>query len=282
MRMTSFRATQRAGVLFGLSAMLASGAAGAAPGQGGAMAACRGDLQTYCAGIEAGGGKKVRCLSENQSKLSAECGAVVKQRLETRAQRMGGVDVAQAAGTPAPQPAAPPAAGAAPAKGVIAPTAAGKGGGKGRMAACRTDAATFCATAETGKGGRMKCLNDNKAKLSPECVAVIDEAKAGRQAKKTTCAAEAETLCGTSKGAARRQCLETNKPKLSADCATALDKRAAKRAEKDDPGGGKQRTGGMMRPPAPGTPKGGAETPPVPTPPAVVPPTPTPPAAPKQ
>ncbi|MEQ1648807.1 MAG: cysteine rich repeat-containing protein [Hyphomicrobiaceae bacterium] len=245
---------QIAGALLGLGALLVSGAAHAAPGQGGAMSACRADVQTFCGGIEAGGGKKMRCLIENQSKLSADCGAAVKQRVETRAQRLGGVDVAQAAGSvPAQAPGAAATAAPGNAPNVVAPKAADKGG-KGRMAACRTDVATFCATTEKGAGGRMKCLADNKAKLSPDCAAAVDGMQSAKQAKKTVCATEAETLCGTAKGPARRQCLETNKAKLSADCATALDKRAAKRAEKADVGGGKQPTGGMMQSPAQTTP----------------------------
>lgn len=222
------------GALLGFGALLASGAALAAPGQGGAMSACRADVQTFCGGIEAGGGKKMRCLIENQSKLSAECGAVVKQRVETRAQRLGGIDVAQVAG---PAPAAGAAATPAPGTGpnVVAPKVGGKGG-KGRMAACRTDVATFCATADKAAGGRMKCLADNKAKLSPDCATAIDGMQSAKQAKKSVCATEAETLCGTAKGPERRQCLETNKAKLSADCATAIDKRSARRAAKSDAG----------------------------------------------
>jgi hypothetical protein len=245
------------GAMMGLGALLASGNAMAAPGQGSAMSACRADVQTYCGGIEAGGGKKMRCLIENQSKLSAECSAVVKQRAETRAQRLGGVDVAQAAGTvPAPAAGAAPGASVPPAPAaapnVVAPKASGKGG-NGRMAACRTDVATFCATAEKGSGGRMKCLADNKAKLSPECATAIDGMQSAKQAKKSVCATEAESLCGPAKGPERRQCLETNKGKLSADCVTALDKRSAKRAAKADAGAPVQSPAPTTAPAAPAT-----------------------------
>lgn len=46
---------------------------------------------------------------------------------------------------------------------------AADGGGRGRMAVCRTDAARLCANAEAGRGRRLACLLENKAKLTPEC-----------------------------------------------------------------------------------------------------------------
>ena len=57
---------------------------------------------------------------------------------------------------------------------VHAQDAGPQGGGRGRLAACRSDARTFCQNIEAGRGRRMACLGENKAKLSPECAAALD------------------------------------------------------------------------------------------------------------
>ncbi|HRD78086.1 MAG TPA: hypothetical protein PK264_19460, partial [Hyphomicrobiaceae bacterium] len=49
------------------------------------MAACQTDLATFCPGIEAGGGRKMKCLAENRAKLSPECGVTVDLRLARKA-----------------------------------------------------------------------------------------------------------------------------------------------------------------------------------------------------
>lgn len=37
------------------------------------MAACKGDMEKVCADVKPGGGAKIRCLKENESKLSPAC-----------------------------------------------------------------------------------------------------------------------------------------------------------------------------------------------------------------
>lgn len=46
-----------------------------------------------------------------------------------------------------------------------------------RMAACRTDLASLCQDAERGSGRRMACLQDNQAKLSPDCATALGTIK---------------------------------------------------------------------------------------------------------
>jgi Cysteine rich repeat len=41
------------------------------------MRACRTDIATLCGAVEQGGGRKVKCLMDNQAKLSPDCAAAV-------------------------------------------------------------------------------------------------------------------------------------------------------------------------------------------------------------
>lgn len=216
-----------AGGLGAVSFMGAIAAASAAEPQRGALSACTTDLATFCPGIEAGGGKKMRCLMDNQAKLSPACATSVQARVQSRAARLGGTDVAQAQTPPLivnpdkPAKVVPPFVPAGPAA-----------GGKANMRACRTDVATLCGSVEKGGGARVKCLMDNQAKLSPDCAAAVATAQSNRQAAKTVCEADAAKLCGAARGPARRQCLETNKAQLSPACAAQVDRRAANEAKR--------------------------------------------------
>lgn len=197
--------------LMAVGSWLAGVPVAAAPPEGGAFAACAADLAKMCPGVEAGGGKKMRCLQQNQTQLSPACDAAVKARIEARVNRLGG---------PAAATAVPPA----PAGGAEA--AAGKSGRLGK--ACQTELAAMCG-AETG-GKRMACLTTNEAKLGPACAAVVAQRKQVREVAKAACVTDAATFCATSKGPERLRCLETNKAKLSPACLGIVEKRAARQA----------------------------------------------------
>ncbi len=88
------------------------GAAAAAPETGvppgrrapGRMAACRADMQTFCATIVGGGGRKMACLAENKDKVTPACAAALSERpMGVRARATSGLQDAQ----PAPEPPAP-------------------------------------------------------------------------------------------------------------------------------------------------------------------------------
>lgn len=64
--------------------------------------ACRDDLKTYCASVEKGGGRKVKCLKENEAKLSASCKATLADIEKDREQRKADKAAGKAAATPAP------------------------------------------------------------------------------------------------------------------------------------------------------------------------------------
>jgi hypothetical protein len=51
------------------------------------MRACRTDTATFCASVEKGGGRKVKCLIENQAKLSPDCAAAINRRADTQDKR---------------------------------------------------------------------------------------------------------------------------------------------------------------------------------------------------
>lgn len=219
-------------IIVAAAVLLAHGTAYAAEPQRGAMAACRTDVATFCAGIEAGGGKKMRCLQDNRTKLSPGCAASVDARLASRAAGSGdpgAVVPPPAPGQTTPQ-AQPPAKGASP-----LPAATPL---RLSMRACRTDAATLCASVERGRGGRIKCLMDNQAKLSAECTAAITAVRSQQQQQQQTnraaCTADVAKLCPDARGPARQQCLQANQAQLSPACADRLAHRAANQARRTD------------------------------------------------
>lgn len=101
------------------------------------MAACRADMKALCGGVERKGGGRMKCLVENKAKASAECQAV----MATMQERMG--------------------------KG------AGKEARKQVRQACKADVQSICATSEKGRGGIMRCLRQNEAKVSPTCAQAL-------------------------------------------------------------------------------------------------------------
>ena len=134
----------------------------------------------------------------------------------------------------------------------------GTTGQKGRLAACRADAAAFCQGIEAGRGRRLACLTENKARLSPACAAVVEArnvglpAPAGAAAPATpaadappkgkgekgarggglaACRTDVATFCqNEAKGGGRRiACLRANQDKLDPACQAAIKDRPAAR-----------------------------------------------------
>lgn len=202
------------------------------------MAACRVDLATFCQGLEAGRGRRVACLIQNQAKLSPDCQAAIQQRaarMPAGAPFPGAVPPAgaspPAANAPATAPPSAPPAAAFPAtppapvlKSAI-PARGGKGGG--RFAACRADMQVLCAAAPAGGGGRMRCLQDNQAKLSPACADTLAQLKGLKQEARMACAPDAKRLCPGLRGEQRRACFADNQAQLSPECAAVAGKRAS-------------------------------------------------------
>ena len=184
----------------------ANAAGGGRRGRG-ALAACRSDVRALCGGIEGGKRKeRIACLKQNESKLSPDCSAAIQRVVEKRARGENG----ERGGKRADR------------EGRGAKDQ--RGGGQGRLAACRGDLASLCASAEAGNGGRVKCLRENASKLSPECGQAIQNVRDGRKQLRQACATERETLCAKNEAGSGgfAGCLRQNAERLSEACSAAL------------------------------------------------------------
>ena len=165
-----------------------------------AMAACRADAQALCANVEGGRGARIKCLVDNRDKASADCRSALEAVADEQAMGSG--------------------------------RGKRKDGLGKRLASCQADYATFCATAGEEGGGRMKCLRQNEAKLSPECKATVEAIGGMRKRLIQACAGDRATLCAAApKGKETLQCLIGNEPKLSPDCKATLAELPAKRVK---------------------------------------------------
>jgi hypothetical protein len=125
----------------------------AAAGGGGAKirAACDQDLQRYCVGVQAGGGRLVQCLSSRTSELSTACTnmiAAIQARKDTSN---------ASAQSPATQPAAP--ATISHSRVTI---------GTFLRASCGPDVQRLCAGARR-ESEVLKCLDSRRVELSTTC-----------------------------------------------------------------------------------------------------------------
>jgi hypothetical protein len=154
---------------------------------------------------------------------------------------------AQSVLLPAQAPAAAPPATAMP--GADTPGRGARTGerreGRAAMGACRADMQSLCGTVERGKGNKMRCLIENRAKASADCqtaIAAVASARSGKAAAKAAkraelggkrgerggrmaaCRADSKALCAdVERGGGRKiACLKANEVKLSADCAATV------------------------------------------------------------
>ena len=124
-----------AGVL--LAALVWAAAASAQ----GPDAACAFDVQKFCAGVKAGGGRIMACLKEHNADLSQGC-----KDAFAKAGKSGG-----------------------------APKAAG-----GWYKSCEADVAKLCKDVPAGKGRIAQCLTAHSAQLSPTCKAMLENRPAAK------------------------------------------------------------------------------------------------------
>jgi len=61
-----------------------------APPRGGAMAACKQDVQTLCADVQRGAGRIMQCLNSHADKVSPDCKAAMQAAHDRRAQHPPG------------------------------------------------------------------------------------------------------------------------------------------------------------------------------------------------
>lgn len=97
--------------------------------------------------------------------------------------------------------------------------------------ACKQDAESLCKGVEPGQGQMMRCMLDNKDKLSAACREKMDHV-----AKRHPCAEDAARLCsGTESGQGRvGDCLKSHESELSAECKSQMQRhrRGAKDGDK--------------------------------------------------
>jgi len=76
-----------------LSAQFASAQTAAPSGDPkgtGPLAACKVELEKFCATVERGGGRKIKCLQEHTADLSADCKSGITAAIASRAERKAG------------------------------------------------------------------------------------------------------------------------------------------------------------------------------------------------
>ncbi len=89
-----------------------------------------------------------------------------------------------------------------------------------KAGACEKDVATLCAGVEPGEGKIAKCLRENKEKVSTECKAEWEHAKAAFKELKEVCHEDYQKYCEDVKPGrgAVLKCMRKNKEKLSEAC----------------------------------------------------------------
>jgi hypothetical protein len=155
-----FRPLARFALLAALAhGMCAAGATAQQPTQAQADAirqSCRGDFQSHCAGVPAGGGAGLRCLQKNLASLSPACQTAVGATEGGAATHPP--SAAQGGTTTAP--AMPPREMAALMR-----------------RSCGGDFRAFCQGVSLGGGRALACLADHQESLSPPCREALASAR---------------------------------------------------------------------------------------------------------
>lgn len=100
---------------------------------------------------------------------------------------------------------------------------------------CRNDAETLCPGVTPGEGRIIKCLRENKDKLSPECKAQHEKMKEAAAEMKDACQSDVQKFCSeTPHGRGRvLKCLRKHKDEISEACKTEMkEKKEAHRKMK--------------------------------------------------
>lgn len=156
----------------------------AAGGEKGPFAACKADMATLCKDAPSGLIGRVQCLKSNQDKLSPACVSSIKVLL-------GSVQ-AKAASTETMPPA---------------------------LKACAQEVAAICPDIAV-EGGRLKCLRENKPKLSSGCAESLKGVQAQAQGSLKACEADRKRLCVSTgaKISEQLKCLKEKSAELDAEC----------------------------------------------------------------
>jgi hypothetical protein len=155
--------------------------------------ACRSDYIAHCSSVPPGGMASLQCLQKNMSSLSSSCKAAVdaiaapaepKAEAKPEAKPEPKAE-AKPEAAPAEKPAAEaePAPAAKPAEAPKTAAAPSKKPSSAQVAAirsaCRSDYMARCSSVPTGGAAAMKCLLQNKSKLSGGCQKAVDATGGG-------------------------------------------------------------------------------------------------------
>ena len=88
--------------------------------------------------------------------------------------------------------------------------------------ACKADLASLCADAGDKRGAQMRCLGDNKDKLSADCGTAVTAMQEKRKAMRAACKDDSAKLCPDLRGGEMMSCMRTKTADLSKPCADAL------------------------------------------------------------
>ena len=152
--------------------------------------ACRSDYIAHCSSVPPGGMASLQCLQKNMSSLSSSCKAAVNAIEAPAEPKAEAKPEAKPEAAPAEKPAAeaapaPAAKPAEAAKAAAAPAGAatGKKPSSAQVAAirsaCRSDYMAHCSSVPTGGAAALKCLQQNKSKLSGGCQQAVNAASGG-------------------------------------------------------------------------------------------------------
>lgn len=85
---------------------------------------------------------------------------------------------------------------------------------------CAKDREALCGSVEAGEGRILKCMADNKDKLSAECKEHHEKMKEHRADMKEACQEDVQKHCADVKGGHGRimKCMHKNEEKLSEGC----------------------------------------------------------------
>lgn len=102
---------------------------------------------------------------------------------------------------------------------------------------CKEDAKKYCRNVERGEGRIMKCLEENRSRLSADCGRQIDRKRAFQSA----CGSDVETHCSgvRHERGKIRSCMRENRDKLSDVCRSFLKEKKEKRKRREREGEGK-------------------------------------------
>jgi hypothetical protein len=90
---------------------------------------------------------------------------------------------------------------------------------------CTKDFKQYCSDVTPGGGRLVRCYEERKDKMSAECRAWAEGAKANAAIAREACAKEIDLLCGFHKGDpfGMLDCLQGNYINLSPECAAKLN-----------------------------------------------------------